>query len=210
MAAPRELSRRLFVAIDLDEAIRDALGRVTDRLAVALADGATSSRHRVRWVARERLHVTVRFLGATPTAAVEPLRTALTPGFASPVFELRFDRLGTFPETGRPRVVWAGFSDDGAAVSLVRRELDARLEELGLAADRQRFRPHVTLGRFREPGRAADGRTVRDIAMEDMAVIGPMSVQRLTLYESHLSSRGPGYEVLRYTALDRDRTTRAP
>lgn len=199
MAARDELTQRLFVAIDLDDACRDLLADAGRRVADALAGGRAAARRRVRWVAGELLHVTVRFLGATPAATAEHLHAALAPGFTSAAFSLRFDRLGVFPETGRPRVVWAGPSHASDGAERMKRELEARLSALGCEPDARAFRPHVTLGRFRAPGHPRDAETVRAVGLEGAR---PMCVDHLTLYESHLSSAGPRYVALQRTSLD--------
>jgi len=198
MVARDELTHRLFVAIELDEERRDALVRCRERLAGVLTSAPGGRERPVRWVARELLHVTVRFLGTTPDAIVDRLRAALAPRFSSSTFQLCFDRLGVFPEHGRPRVVWAGPSAEPVGAAAVTRELDARLSAAGVAADARAFRPHVTLGRFRVPGPVACARAVGGVAIE---AIPPMAVDCLTLFESRLSSRGPTYVPLQHSAL---------
>jgi 2'-5' RNA ligase len=189
MAPGSAVTRRLFFAIDLDEpartAIADLIGRLSQRLESA---GAGSGR--VKWVERENLHITVRFLGATPDERVHQLQSTLNRHLSSRPFVLRFDHVGTFPERGAPRVVWLGTSIGAAEAVRARDELEARLRALDVPAEPRPFRPHVTLGRFREMGRGSDGRAIRSVEVKRF---DDVRVDHLTLYESHQSSHGPRY-----------------
>jgi len=199
MAAGGALTHRLFLAFDLDEACREALTRLVDRLTAHLESAGIDPR-RVKWVVRENLHVTVRFLGAVPGPQVGRLRAVLAPAFSSPTFVLRFDRLGAFPAAGRPRVIWVGDSTGTRGADRARRELDQRLAGLGLEPEPRPFEAHVTLGRFRDPPHAVAARAIRELRF---APLSPVSVSDLTLYESRLSSCAPAYAVLQRSPLGR-------
>lgn len=197
------MSRRLFVAFELDAACRRALSDVAAALAARLE--SVGRGRRLKWVEPANLHVTVRFLGATPETQLAALRAAVARPFASPGFELRLDELGVFPGAGRPRTIWAGASGESPAAAQVHRELEARLVEWGLAREDRPFRVHVTLARFREPGRAVDVQVIREFAMDP---IHPVRVDRLTLFESHQQGRGPIYVPLEHGVLGSNGGTR--
>ena len=193
MAVGDVVARRLFFAFDIDEPCREALTRLVDELAERLDPLGSGSKGRVKWVERENLHLTVSFLGSIPESRLTEIRSVLEPRFGSRTFELRFDRLGAFPDRGAPRVIWVGASAGAAPAEIAQRELEQRLESIGVPLEGRPFRAHLTLGRFREPSRASQGRAIRDFAM---APIGPLLVDHITLYESHLSNRGPSYDAL--------------
>lgn len=62
------MSARLFVAVDLPDAVRARLVEQTRALRTALR--AARIEDAFRWVAAENLHVTLRFLGDVDDAAV--------------------------------------------------------------------------------------------------------------------------------------------
>ena len=133
---------RCFVAAFLPAAVRDAF--VALRPAV---DG-------VRWVAPEKYHVTLRFLGELDAGAAAFWREAaesLTGRF--PV-ECRAVAVDGFPSARRARVVAVRVDSGGA--------LEALADALPAGGDdARRFRAHVTLGRARRrPLRLADPRPV--------------------------------------------------
>ena len=91
---------RLFVALDIAEAVRAAIESLIGELK-PLDDSW-------KWVRAANLHVTLKFLGEVApdnlAKIVEALRTAPTHG---PV-ALKFHGLGFFPNERRPRVLWVG------------------------------------------------------------------------------------------------------
>src|SRR4051794_22779348 len=96
---------RLFLALKLSEEARAALSAEIRRLEHALEPRG----FQVAWVAEERLHLTLKFLGETADERSEKLIEALkNPCAESPPFDLALRGLGAFPEPRRPRILWAG------------------------------------------------------------------------------------------------------
>lgn len=184
------MSRRLFLAIDLDEPGRTRLGALAASLRTRLERGGGP---RVTWVAPDRMHVTLHFLGEVEEERAESIVAAMAPPIAVSTFTLTIDRLGAFPGRGRPRVLWAG-GPAAPAIGEVHRLMGARMAACGCVLDERPFSPHVTLGRVRE----ARG------SLPALPRIEPpiqVAVARVTLYESQLSSDGPRYTPVAFTAL---------
>lgn len=198
MGAGDALNRRLFFAFELDDVCRMAVERLGDDLARRLDAHGGTAKGRVKWVERDNFHLTVKFLGSTSDTRLGEIRKLLETPFDSRPFELLFDRLGAFPDRGAPRVIWLGASAGAPQAASVQRQLEERLAAVGVPPEGRPFRAHLTLGRFRDPGRREDGQIVRDFMLRP---VGPLLVDHLTLYESHLSSRGPAYDPLVRVAL---------
>ena len=182
---------RVFIAVEIDEAVRRRAAQLSRALASALDQGG--DRRSVAWVAPQNLHLTVRFLGEVDVAAVEAVKGRLAPPFYIPAFEVGLSGLGTFPSAGPPRVVWLGVSNGAGALSDVSREIDARLAGLGLPTEERGFHAHLTLGRVKSPV----GRRLRDaIAAAGAADAGRCLVDHVTLFESRLSPSGATYSVI--------------
>ena len=192
MAPYRAGTRRLFLAVDLDEPSRVSVAKLIEQLGKRL-DSAAGFRGRVKWVERENLHLTIRFLGATAEPLWERLQAELQGPLSIGPFDLRFDRVGTFPEQGAPRVVWLGAVTGAAETGRVFEELEQRLRATGIAPDTRPFHPHLTLGRFRGPTRRSDGEALRGHIVEPPVLV---RVEHVTMYESRLTPRGPRYEPL--------------
>jgi 2'-5' RNA ligase len=176
---------RLFVALDIPDAVRLALSQCAEKLAKICREG--------RWVRLDGAHVTLKFIGEVPAERAEAIRLALSEvrGFA-PV-EIRFAGLGFFPNAKRPRVLWAGITAKPELAALAG-AVDACITKLGGAAETREFRPHVTLARFNElkgldPLRAA----VTELGRPEF---GRANAREFCLYQSVLRPKGAEYTRL--------------
>ena len=147
----------------------------------------------VAWVARDNVHLTLKFLGSVETARLDVVSRALLAAAAAvEPFEIGLRGLGGFPSPARPRVIWAGLDDGAAATAALAREVDGALAALGFPPEARAFSAHVTLGRVRAP-RANRGLTEMLARGGDL---GRQRVDRLVLMRSQLSSRGARYTEL--------------
>lgn len=128
---------RLFVAVDLPDEVTAQL----ERLCIGLPA--------IRWLGPDQLHLTLRFIGEVEHALFYEVGEALASISLRP-FELRLKGLGLFPHRGAPHTLWVGV-DEAAELGQLKRRVDRVLEEAGVAPERRKFTPHVTIGRFREP-----------------------------------------------------------
>lgn len=128
---------RLFVALELPELLKEAIGEIQ----VGLRDA--------RWLDEEGLHLTLAFIGGVDGAAGRRIEEALS-RVEAPLIEIELRGLGHFPLRGSPRVLWTGVSpaaELGFLAAAVRREL----ARTGCPLERRKFAPHVTIARFRRP-----------------------------------------------------------
>ena len=89
------MAKRLFIAIEPPESMRDVLLALDPHLPG------------VRWVRREKLHLTLSFLGNVEIDAEDRLRDALERLRVGP-FWLPVAGLGSFGGSNRPTVLWVG------------------------------------------------------------------------------------------------------
>ncbi len=174
---------RLFVAITLNDDIRQALARVQARLRPT-CDG-------VRWVEPELLHLTVKFLGDVADGRVPDVSEglALAASQCSP-FELDLTGCGCFPEGKAVRVIWAGVQDPTGALRRCVELVEVCMAELDFPREDRPFAAHLTLGRVKEDRSGGRLRTrVAEASLDPRRI----SVAALTLMESVLSPRGPLY-----------------
>jgi len=160
---------RVFFALWPDDATRAAMSRAT-RDAVRLSGG--------RPIAKERLHVTIAFLGELTAAGLDVARGV--PPIPVGPFELTFDAVGIWPES---KILWLAPSTVPDALSQLEERLWTELVERGFRAEERVYRPHVTLARRARPVESA---------------VEPVSfpVRDLALVESFPDGRNVHYEVL--------------
>jgi 2'-5' RNA ligase len=182
---------RLFVALDIDQAIQQRLDDYVRTLQPRLSG--------VRFVRSSNYHVTLKFLGELPTsdAVRERLREVRATGF-----EINVHGVGFFPNVRAPRVFWAGI--DGAALGALAHDVDQALASLGFPRESE-FHPHLTLARNgsgrprplrekRSPEVFAQLSTI--VASAPVPEFGTMTARQFFLYESKLSPTGPSYSKL--------------
>src|SRR5439155_419839 len=154
---------RCFVALDLPDDVRAALERTQASLR------REAPRADLRWVAPAGLHVTLKFLGEVPEAALAPVADAVrTTAAAHAGITLALAGLGGFPSLARPRVLWAGIPTGVAEVGRLAAALERVLEPLGFPPESRPFRSHVTIARVRSPRGLGRIRAAIELALSQM------------------------------------------
>lgn len=186
---------RLFVAIEIEESVAEQIVRLSDELRRRV--GARAPSARLTWVPRERLHLTIRFIGEVDEARADEIRVVLAPPLDTPAFELTFEGAGAFPAHGPPRVLWAGITRGESEVIVLEHEVSARLAQCGIPPEGRPYRPHLTLARVRD----AKGLQVQTLFDGLDGRLGATTVRTITLFQSRLSPKGPTYLTLQSTHL---------
>ena len=135
---------RLFIAIDVSDQIREALAQAEAHLKYASAD--------VKWVAKENIHMTVKFLGEVPENKVEEVKASLDRvAKRHSAFDAKIKDLGAFPKIEYPRVIWAGLGEGEAGSKDIAKDVDEELSKMGFEKESRPFAAHLTIGRVRTP-----------------------------------------------------------
>ena len=156
---------RLFIAINLSDAMRDAL--------TAAQDEMYGKGIRGNFTPRENMHLTLAFIGEYPDK--EEVMDALSSVTFS-AFSLSLSGLGCFRD-----LWWAGMYES-VPLAAVARRIRRALAEHNIPFDRKRFSPHITLLR------KAVG-TMPGIQIETVS----MAVERISLIRSDRGKHGMIY-----------------
>lgn len=175
---------RLFVAAEIAEDVVKQLATCGEELRRRSAQAA---RAHITWVAADRLHVTVRFIGEMDAARARAIEAALEPALSLPPFDLEIQGIGAFPERGAPRLLWAGIGRGAGALGLVEAEVSSRLDRCGVPREARPYHPHVTLARVREPGGLGTATWLEGLSDR---CFGVAPVNAITLFESRPSAQG--------------------
>lgn len=188
---------RLFIALDIDDAIRERIAR--------FVDGVSPFAPEARWVTPESLHVTLKFIGEQPDTSVDRVRIALQSVAARPN-EIHFRGYGFFPTPKSARVFWIGM-DAGPQLAKLAAAVDDRTAALGIPQEDRAFSPHLTLARSRggsgaprslstdKPNHAFE-RLQEKLASRPTPEFGTMTPREFFLYQSQLSPKGSKYSKL--------------
>ena len=173
---------RLFVAVDVPDHHLDAANLVVEPLRRQLSAG--------RWTRKEGQHVTLKFLGWTPSDRLEAVRGAIAAAASrTTAGRTALGALGAFPSPRRARVLWIGLVDDDGVLARLAADLDRSLEPLGFPTEQRAFTPHLTLARFKTPARLPQPLPVLEAS-------GSFVVSAVKLYRSRLHPHGARYEVV--------------
>jgi RNA 2',3'-cyclic 3'-phosphodiesterase len=187
---------RIFIALDIDQAIRHRIAR--------FMDGVRGFAPDARWVRPESLHITLKFIGETAPENMDQIQQALKAVEAHAV-EMNIRGSGFFPGAKSPRVFWLGI-EAGPSLAALASTVDDRVASLGIAKQDHPFSPHLTLARggggSGSPRSRMDGckrsfqRLEEKLAALPVPEFGTMTAREFFLYQSHLSRGGSRYEKL--------------
>lgn|SRR5262245_36829385 len=185
---------RLFVAVELDDATREAVRQEQQLAAKQL--GRKSS---LRLIDPRQVHLTLVFLGEVQSALVDSLTDLMKqPIVETAPFRLGIGGLGVFPPHGAPRILWLGLTSGGQQITELHRAVAARVAVLRIPLEDRAFRPHLTIGRWRHARPSDRPRLGVDTSVPAAA---EMTVDRVTLFESRLSSQGASHFPLAHAQL---------
>lgn len=174
---------RVFVGVMLDAALWEGVAALQAQLGCGRA------------VNDENLHLTLVFLGDLERPALEAVHEALAALHVAP-FTLDLAGLDTCGGGERVETLVLNVRPNPALEALQAKVAQA-VRRAGVALERRRFRPHVTIARF--GGRFGPGAAARLGALMQArgdVVVPGWRVERFALIASHLSREGARYEVL--------------
>ncbi|HXF51509.1 MAG TPA: RNA 2',3'-cyclic phosphodiesterase [Dehalococcoidia bacterium] len=188
---------RLFVAIELPDDVREALGRVQEDLKRRIGRASRQPRAPVRWTRPEGIHVTLKFLGATPPSRVGPLIDALRAAVPPFRLSLQPDGVGNFGGKNNLRTLWVGLEGDVAALAELAGAVDRAVRPLGYAPETRPFRAHLTLARLADRVDRVERAALHAAVMSYAPpALPPFVADRVSLMKSTLAPGGSIYERL--------------
>jgi 2'-5' RNA ligase len=183
---------RAFIAIPLPESVLDELTALQHRL-----DRRVPSRS-VRWGRPEGIHLTLKFLGDTPTDRLPEIKRALTAvARHAPPCTFTVGELGCFPNPRRPRVVWVGVQEPTGRLAALQDAIEEVMAPLGYPPEGRGFTPHLTLGRVGRRTSRNDAARVGEIVTEtEVGSLGEVPAGHFALIRSVLKPTGAEYTPL--------------
>lgn len=168
---------RCFIAVDIDEPLRQKLAELQKGLAG----------FDVKLVEKENLHFTLKFLGEIDEQRLEEVKSRirqLATGFSP--FEIEIKGMGAFPSLNYIRVVWIGAKE----LFTLQKAVADSVEDL-FGKERE-VTPHLTIARIRS---AQDKVELKKLVEKNRDMeIGRMAVSEIKLKKSTVMRSGPVYE----------------
>lgn len=177
---------RSFISIDLED--QQVLSRVASILSSLQALGGD-----LKPVERDNIHLTLKFLGNVSTARLAEVKSSLLQ-LAFPSFSVEIKGAGAFPNLNRMNVIWVGVSEGWSQVEQIYEQVEKLLSSLGFKRENRPFSPHITIARVRSSWKRDEiANFLRRLSDESF---GKISVDKVRLKQSILSSSGPKYSTL--------------
>jgi 2'-5' RNA ligase len=170
---------RLFVGLPLPDPVRARL------------EGLCTGLPGARWVGADAMHLTLRFIGEVDGGLADDIHDALT-RVDAPAFPLTIAGVDCFDQAGKVHTLWAGVEKQ-PLLGHLRDKVESAVVRAGIAPVRRKFKPHITLARFRT---GAPDRLGGYFQRFSRFAVEPFVVDRFALFRSHLGGEGPHYEIL--------------
>lgn len=180
---------RAFIAIELPKNIIELLAKAQEILQESQAD--------VKWVAKENLHLTLKFLDEINEEEKDKIVDIIkTTAHGYPTFKTALHDLGAFPKEKNPRIIWAGL-DNQEQFREIAKDLEEKINKLGIPKEERSFKAHITMGRVK----SNKNLSILSETLSKNAGLFKNSdtvfeIKKITLFKSTLLKDGPLYERL--------------
>lgn len=183
---------RLFVAVPVPSEIKYALANWLEEIKPHMFFR--------KWVHPEDLHITLQFLGNTPSESVPRINRVLQERIpVSSSLALRLESLGIFGRSIQPSVLWVGVGGDVEGLRNLQVRVADALTPLGFSPEDRKFHPHVTIARDYIGETSFERNKLSTFTMPNSPPEDLLSWKsdEVTLYRSHLSKQ-PMYQAIAY------------
>ncbi len=176
---------RSFIGLEIDETLKEEIASTT----LSLKNKIDSA----RWVKRENLHLTLKFLGEIDAAILDELIPSISKALESQgSFEISLSRFGAFPNLKSARNLWVGIDKGRDEIKELAKRIDLITSDFW-PSDKEAFAPHITVLRLKHQSDLS-----KSIDPKDDQILG-RHIERINfvnIYESKLVPNGPIYEKI--------------
>jgi 2'-5' RNA ligase len=177
---------RSFISIDLED--QQILSRIASILSSLQSLGGD-----LKPVERENIHLTLKFLGNVSASRLGEVKSSLQQVIFS-AFTAEIKGAGAFPNLNHMNVVWVGVNEGWSQVEQIYEQVEKLLSGLGFRREHRPFSPHITIARVRSGRKRDEVASFLQRLTEES--FGTITVDKIRLKQSILSSSGPKYSTL--------------
>ena len=178
---------RSFVAIELADSVKSQIESYISEL--------RQFAPKLKWVKKDSLHITLKFLGNQSSQKVENVIAALlTLNDHCKPFDIHIKNIGAFPNQNRPQVIWLGIEATPRELFFQTHAwIEEQLEIVGFEKEQRKFSPHLTLARIKFP---TDLRELWNFVEEHPFPVQSFSIKEIVLMRSILKPSGAEYRQI--------------
>ena len=174
---------RLFIALDLSDDAKQSIEELKKGL-IGIKG--------VKPVAKENLHITLKFLGEVADDKVLVITQALSL-VKFKKFNLTLGKLGVFPNEDKIQVIWVDTEPMDQLMKL-KQQIDHSLPNF---KDDHPFKNHLTFARVKYIANESDKKKILDVIKNGKVEKAEFLVDKIVLYKSKLTPEGPVYEAIK-------------
>ena len=179
------MTNRLFIALEIPEEALDKVIQIRDSV-YGVGDG-------VKWEPKNKLHLTLKFLGDVDDSLNEKIIAELS-GIADEYKPINgeLNRFGMFYRKKQPAILWVGLTENDEIKSL-QKDVEKAASDLGFKKEKREFHSHITL--LRVKGRE-DYEKLKKLENYKFDPI-PFTADKLALIKSELTQKGSIYTIVK-------------
>lgn len=170
---------RLFIAINFDSLVIEKIQNICYGVKNA------------RWIPRDQIHLTLRFLGNCESHLFMDIKAALEQ-IHFPAFPITISGVGFFPPRRSPRILWVGIKTS-AELKNFHNLIDKHLHHLGIEREVKKFHPHITIARFKHKTNTQD--IIPFIVNNSLFKVPTVTVTNFYLFSSTLHRTGAIHQI---------------
>jgi 2'-5' RNA ligase len=177
---------RSFIAVNLNSDIKEYLTSLQANLNVPET--------KVRWVGKNNLHLTMKFLGyisLDQTESIKSILKEITSRYSPFIIKLS-SNIGIFPTYQMPRIIWVGIKEGISELKELYNSIEDNLFTQGFPREDKDFYGHITIGRVKFiRDRTNFIQILKRIEVNNFT----QEVGSIDLMESKLTPDGPIYNI---------------
>ena len=176
---------RTFISLEIsDEALTQIL---------KIRDDNISRMENVRWEEKDKLHLTLKFLGDINSEMIAAFSRSLEEiAGRHESLSLSFSEFGVFKRENKFKILWIGLKENPMLLQIVD-EIESSFTKYGFEKEKRKFKSHITLLRFRG---LEDSEKILSLTQVKLPEIN-FRANKVTLYESKLMPSGSVYRSLK-------------
>ena len=179
---------RSFIAVNLNPEIKEYLTSLQAILYIPET--------KIKWVEKNNLHLTMKFLGYISSEQMELIKLILkeiTSRYSPFIIKLS-SNMGIFPTYQMPRIIWVGIKEGISELKGLYNYLEDNLFNKGFPREDKDFSGHITIGRVKFiKDKTNFIQIVKRISVNNLL---SQEVGSIDLMESKLTPNGPIYNII--------------
>lgn len=182
-------SIRTFIALEIDENIKEEIIQIQNKIKQTNSISG-------KWVTKDNLHLTLKFLGDTQLKYVEEIKQNLKECLiGESAISCNLSKVGLFPKEKFTRVIWVGIEGGDIGIINIAKKIEESLSKIDYAKEKREFKTHITICR---PKQILNRDQFKSVLEEINKNFNPIkfTINKITFFESKLTPKGPIYTAI--------------